>query len=93
MDKVNLSIAIIPMSHQFGWNASVAGLVQSSFFWGYTLSQLPCGWLSKIFGGSKVLQIGVLSWSVATALVPLLVCKAIQFCYTILLTWLRLKLG
>ncbi|XP_050205819.1 probable anion transporter 6, chloroplastic [Mercurialis annua] len=72
MDKVNLSVAIIPMSHQFGWNASVAGLVQSSFFWGYALSQLPGGWLSKIFGGRKVLKIGVLVWSLATALVPLL---------------------
>ncbi|CDY66595.1 BnaCnng51590D, partial [Brassica napus] len=54
MDKVNLSIAIIPMSHQFGWSSSVAGLVQSSFFWGYALSQLPGGWLSKIFGGRFV---------------------------------------
>lgn len=49
--QVNLSIAIIPMSHQFGWNSSTAGLVQSSFFWGYALSQLPGGWLAKIFGG------------------------------------------
>lgn len=72
MDKVNLSIAIIPMSHQFGWNSSVAGLVQSSFFWGYALSQLPGGWLAKIFGGRKVLEVGVLTWSLATALVPLL---------------------
>ncbi|XVF88278.1 hypothetical protein PTKIN_Ptkin19aG0037200 [Pterospermum kingtungense] len=72
MDKVNLSIAIIPMSHQFGWNPSVAGLVQSSFFWGYALSQLPGGWLAKIFGGRKVLEIGVLAWSLATALVPVL---------------------
>ncbi|KAL0315864.1 UNVERIFIED_CONTAM: putative anion transporter 6, chloroplastic [Sesamum radiatum] len=72
MDKVNLSVAIIPMSHQFGWNASVAGLVQSSFFWGYALSQLPGGWLAKVFGGRKVLEVGVLVWSLATALVPLL---------------------
>lgn len=72
MDKVNLSVAIIPMSHQFGWNSSVAGLVQSSFFWGYALSQLPGGWLAKIFGGRKVLAIGVLTWSLATALVPFL---------------------
>ncbi|KAI3790324.1 hypothetical protein L2E82_03283 [Cichorium intybus] len=70
MDKVNLSIAIIPMSHQFGWSSSVAGLVQSSFFWGYALSQLPGGWLSKIFGGRIILQFGVLAWSLATALVP-----------------------
>ncbi|KAK1389446.1 Phosphate transporter 45 [Heracleum sosnowskyi] len=72
MDKVNLSIAIIPMSHQFGWNSSVAGLVQSSFFWGYALSQLPGGWLAKVFGGRVVLQYGVLVWSLATACVPLL---------------------
>ncbi|XP_039043135.1 probable anion transporter 6, chloroplastic isoform X2 [Hibiscus syriacus] len=72
MDKVNLSVAIIPMSHQFGWNSSVAGLVQSSFFWGYALSQLPGGWLSKLFGGRKVLKIGVLAWSLSTALVPVL---------------------
>ncbi|TXG61906.1 hypothetical protein EZV62_013269 [Acer yangbiense] len=71
MDKVNLSVAIIPMSHQFGWSSSVAGLVQSSFFWGYALSQLPGGWLAKVFGGRRVLQIGVLTWSLATALVPL----------------------
>ncbi|KAF5749587.1 anion transporter 6 chloroplastic isoform X1 [Tripterygium wilfordii] len=70
MDKVNLSIAIIPMSHQFGWSPSVAGLVQASFFWGYALSQLPGGWLAKIFGGRKVLEIGVLIWSIATALLP-----------------------
>ncbi|KAH7671909.1 MFS transporter ACS family solute carrier family 17 protein [Dioscorea alata] len=70
MDKVNLSVAIIPMSHQFGWNSSTAGLVQSSFFWGYALSQLPGGWLSKLFGGRKVLEVGVLAWSLATILVP-----------------------
>ncbi|KAK9102079.1 hypothetical protein Sjap_019333 [Stephania japonica] len=70
MDKVNLSIAIIPMSHQFGWNSSTAGVVQSSFFWGYALSQLPGGWLAKIFGGKRVLEVGVLAWSLATICVP-----------------------
>uniref|UniRef100_A0A0D6QVX7 Major facilitator superfamily (MFS) profile domain-containing protein n=1 Tax=Araucaria cunninghamii TaxID=56994 RepID=A0A0D6QVX7_ARACU len=71
MDKVNLSVAIIPMSHEFGWNASTAGLVQSSFFWGYALSQLPGGWLAKQLTGRRVLQFGVLGWSLATGLVPL----------------------
>lgn len=70
MDKVNLSVAIIPMSHQYGWNSSTAGLVQSSFFWGYALSQLPGGWLAKLFGGRKVLEVGVVTWSLATAIIP-----------------------
>jgi ACS family sodium-dependent inorganic phosphate cotransporter len=48
---VNMSVAIIPMSRQMGWNSSVAGLVQSSFFWGYAVSQLPGGWLAARFSG------------------------------------------
>ncbi|XP_003578623.1 probable anion transporter 5, chloroplastic isoform X2 [Brachypodium distachyon] len=70
MDKVNLSVAIIPMSHQYGWNSSTAGLVQSSFFWGYALSQLPGGWLAKLVGGRRVLKVGVLAWSLSTAIIP-----------------------
>ncbi|BBN14491.1 hypothetical protein MPTK1_6g12180 [Marchantia polymorpha subsp. ruderalis] len=71
MDKVNMSVAIIPMAHQLGWSASTSGLVQSSFFWGYCLSQLPGGFLAGRFSGKKVLRAGVLVWSLATALVPL----------------------
>ena len=37
---VNVSATVIPMSHQFGWNLSMVGLVKSSFFWDYALSQL-----------------------------------------------------
>ncbi len=33
-DKVNISVAIIPMAQDFGWSPTVAGLVQSSFFYG-----------------------------------------------------------
>lgn len=70
MDKVNLSVAIIPMSDQFDWSASTAGLIQSSFFWGYALSQLPGGWLAKQLSGEVVLGVGVLMWSLATAALP-----------------------
>ena len=33
MDRVNMSIAILPMSEQFQWDSQMKGLVQSSFFW------------------------------------------------------------
>lgn len=33
MDRVNMSIAILPMSKQFNWDSATIGLVQSSFFW------------------------------------------------------------
>lgn len=33
MDRVNMSVAILPMSQQYNWNSATVGLVQSSFFW------------------------------------------------------------
>ncbi|GBF95767.1 anion transporter chloroplastic-like [Raphidocelis subcapitata] len=72
MDKVNMSVAIIPMAQDFGWSPSVSGLVQSSFFWGYILCQLPGGYLTSRFGGRRTLPAGVAMWSAATAAVPLL---------------------
>eukprot|EP01018_Ginkgo_biloba_P018643 Gb_01308 [translate_table: standard] len=37
--NVNMSIAILPMSAEFNWSPATVGLVQSSFFWGYLLTQ------------------------------------------------------
>jgi hypothetical protein len=38
--QVNMSIAILPMSAEFQWSPTIVGLVQSSFFWGYLLTQV-----------------------------------------------------
>ena len=35
-----MSIAILPISQQFQWTSTTIGLVQSSFFWGYLLTQV-----------------------------------------------------
>lgn len=40
MDRVNMSIAILPMAQEFGWSNATQGLIQSSFFWGYLLTQV-----------------------------------------------------
>ncbi|KAI4371556.1 hypothetical protein MLD38_019776 [Melastoma candidum] len=71
MDRVNMSIAILPMSQEFGWNSATVGLIQSSFFWGYLLTQIVGGiWADKI-GGKPVLGFGVVWWSIATVLTPI----------------------
>lgn len=71
MDRVNMSIAILPMSKEFGWNSATVGLIQSSFFWGYLLTQIVGGiWADKI-GGKLVLGFGVIWWSIATILTPI----------------------
>uniref|UniRef100_A0A1D1YFI3 Putative anion transporter 4, chloroplastic n=1 Tax=Anthurium amnicola TaxID=1678845 RepID=A0A1D1YFI3_9ARAE len=71
MDRVNMSIAILPMSSEFNWNPATVGLIQSSFFWGYLLTQIIGGiWADKL-GGKLVLGFGVVWWSVATVLTPI----------------------
>ncbi|KAK8557908.1 hypothetical protein V6N13_008738 [Hibiscus sabdariffa] len=71
MDRVNMSIAILPMSKEFNWNSATVGLIQSSFFWGYLLTQILGGiWADKI-GGKLVLGFGVIWWSIATVLTPI----------------------
>ncbi|CAL9007195.1 unnamed protein product [Prunus brigantina] len=71
MDRVNMSIAILPMSQEFNWDSATVGLIQSSFFWGYLLTQILGGiWADKI-GGKRVLGFGVIWWSVATVLTPI----------------------
>jgi MFS transporter, ACS family, solute carrier family 17 (sodium-dependent inorganic phosphate cotransporter), other len=71
IDRVNISIAIIPLAREKGYDASAKGLVLSSFFWGYLWLQLLGGWMADRFGGKNVLAAGVALWSVATFLTPL----------------------
>ncbi|EOX95938.1 Major facilitator superfamily protein isoform 4 [Theobroma cacao] len=71
MDRVNMSIAILPMSKEFNWNSATVGLIQSSFFWGYLLTQILGGIWADKFGGKLVLGFGVIWWSVATILTPI----------------------
>lgn len=70
MDKVNMSVAVIPMARELGWSGLERGLVSSSFFWGYTLTQVPGGYISTKIGGAKVLAAGVFLWSVGTLIAP-----------------------
>ncbi|NOR19343.1 MAG: MFS transporter [Xanthomonadales bacterium] len=71
IDRVNISIAIIPMAKQFGWSDTERGLVLSSFFAGYMVTQVMGGWLAQKWGGKAVLGFGVVWWSVFTMLTPL----------------------
>ncbi len=70
MDRVNISIAIIPMSKELGWSPDIQGTVLSSFFIGYLLTQIIGGRLADAYGGKLILGIAVLIWSVFTFITP-----------------------
>lgn len=71
IDRIAMSVTIIPMAEQYGWGPETQGRVLSSFFVGYLLLQILGGTLSDRFGGKVVLGIGVLLWSLFTVLTPL----------------------
>jgi ACS family sodium-dependent inorganic phosphate cotransporter len=71
IDRVNISVAIIPMAEQFGWSDTERGFVLSSFFVGYLITQVIGGSLAARLGGKVVLGFGVLWWSLFTMLTPL----------------------
>ncbi len=71
IDRVNISVAIIPMAEQFKWTGTTKGLVLSSFFIGYLLAMLPTGWLANRLGGKWLLGISLIAWSVFTFLTPI----------------------
>ena len=43
--RVSVPVCAVSMSQDFGWNKKEAGVVLSSFFWGYCLTQVVGGHL------------------------------------------------
>jgi MFS transporter, ACS family, solute carrier family 17 (sodium-dependent inorganic phosphate cotransporter), other len=70
LDRVSISVAIIPLAADEGYDSAAQGLILSAFFWGYLWPQLAGGWLADRFGGKRVLAFGVAVWSVATFITP-----------------------
>lgn len=70
-DRINISVAILPMAKYYGWSQTTVGVVQSAFFWGYVLTQIPGGYFADKYGGKHVLAAGVITWSAMTVLTPI----------------------
>ena len=70
IDRVNISVAIIPMQEQFGWSESQVGLILGSFYFGYMITMILGGYLADKYGGKKVLGYALLIWSLFTIITP-----------------------
>ena len=70
IDRVNISITIIPMAEELGWDYERIGFVSASFFIGYIFTQILGGYLSDKYGAKLVLGYGLIIWSLFTILTP-----------------------
>jgi ACS family sodium-dependent inorganic phosphate cotransporter len=71
IDRVNISVAIIPMAEEYGWSDTTKGFVLSSFFIGYLLFMIPCGWIANRYGGRLLMGLALAFWSLFTILTPI----------------------
>ncbi|XP_061679481.1 sialin isoform X2 [Syngnathoides biaculeatus] len=55
---------------QYPWDAETQGWLLGAFFFGYMCTQIPGGYLSGRYGGSRLLGLGVLVTAALTLLTP-----------------------
>ncbi|KAL0911036.1 hypothetical protein M5K25_019139 [Dendrobium thyrsiflorum] len=71
IERMGFSIAYSAAANAIGINQSSKGLILSTFYYGYVLSQIPGGWAAQSLGGRRILLLAFLLWSSICALVPL----------------------
>ena len=76
LDRTNLSIAGLQISHEYGLGNQRLGWIFSAFLVGYAGFQVPAGILVARFGPRLVLSLGVLWWGIATSFTALLPASA-----------------
>lgn len=67
IDRAAITFAATHIASEFQLKPSDLGILLSSFFLGYSLLQLPGGWLADRFGSRPVIVISILLWSVFTS--------------------------
>jgi sugar phosphate permease len=71
MDRVVISSAVPVMRKELGLSMVTMGWILASFRWGYSLFQIPGGWLGDRIGPRRALSLIVAWWSVFTSLTAL----------------------
>ena len=70
LDRVLMSVAILPMAEQYSYSDSTKGLIAAGFSIGYCLGLLPTGAAAATGSPKFVLLCGLLVWSIAQAATP-----------------------
>jgi Major Facilitator Superfamily len=70
LDRVAMSVALVPMASEFHFTDSTSGSISSLFSVGYGLAILPAGLLVSCISPKQVLGCGVAVWSLATLATP-----------------------
>jgi MFS transporter, ACS family, solute carrier family 17 (sodium-dependent inorganic phosphate cotransporter), other len=72
LDRVAMSIAILPISAEFGYSETIKGQISSAVSYGYGAAILPIGLAVSVVSTRLLMMVGVFLWSLATLGTPLM---------------------
>ncbi|KAH0539349.1 vesicular glutamate transporter 1 [Cotesia glomerata] len=92
--RCNMSMAKLIMKNdtnsdgqpKFNWTVGTEGLLDSSFFWGYLVTQVPGGFLASLYPANRIFGMAIAASSFLNLLVPgaLSVHAAVDMCVQVL---------
>lgn len=75
--RCNLGVAIVEMTTnttsetiEFDWSPDTKGIIESSFFWGYLITQIPGGFLACKYPANRVFGTAIASSAALNLLIP-----------------------
>jgi ACS family sodium-dependent inorganic phosphate cotransporter len=71
LDRVAMSVALIPMSEEMGYTDTMKGSISSLFSVGYGLAILPSGLLIASLSPRTIMAVGITLWSIGTIATPI----------------------
>jgi ACS family sodium-dependent inorganic phosphate cotransporter len=72
LDRVAMSIAILPISAEFGYTETIKGQISSAVSYGYGAAILPIGLAVSVTSARLLMMVGVFLWSLATLGTPIM---------------------
>eukprot|EP00977_Amphora_coffeiformis_P010164 scaffold2363_cov159-Amphora_coffeaeformis.AAC.26 len=70
LDRVAMSVALVPMTDEFGLTDTIKGSISSFFSVGYGLGIIPAGIILSFASPRLVMAVAVVGWSLATLATP-----------------------
>jgi ACS family sodium-dependent inorganic phosphate cotransporter len=78
LDRVAMSVALLPISQEYGYTDAIKGAISSLFSVGYGVAILPAGIIVATASPRIVMGLGVALWSVSTIATPAAVGLAVD---------------
>lgn len=68
--RTTMPLLMPKIAEEYRFSKTESGCILSSFFWGYCLTQIAGGYFSDKYGGSRVIFLSSIAWSVITIAMP-----------------------